>query len=112
MEVYKVKLTFTEDLLGTVPLNKEIYKEHVAKQVEADDLGEELSTIEELEEKGTTGFHKVDGQPVLYDYVCRGFLKAACGAMRRLEDSKSRGLKAYKRIIDQLVFVKPRKIPV
>jgi len=65
-----------------------------------------------MEEKGWTGFHMVDDQPILYDYVVKGFLKAACGAMRRVRGSESTGVRAYKKIIDGLLFVYPRTIPL
>lgn len=114
---YKVKATFQEDLLGTVPLNKEIYTDHIATKKEdltGEALEQELSTVmEKLDEKGKTGFHRLpDDTPVIYDYVIRGFMKDACGMMRRVQGSESSKLKAYKRVIDGLVFVMPRMIEI
>lgn len=115
MDRYKVKLTFTEPILGTVPKDPEVYRQHV--QSKAADLGDELaaqeiSTIERVEEKGWTGFHKEDGQPILYDYVIKGYFKDACGMLRRATGTKSAKVKAYKKVIDGLVFVSPRQIPL
>lgn len=114
---YKVKATFQEDLLGTVPLNKEIYSDHIAtkkEELSGEHLDQELSTVmEKLDEKGKTGFHRLpDGTPIIYDYVIRGFMKDACGMMRRVDKSESSKLKAYKRVIDGLVFVMPRQIEI
>ena len=114
---YKIKATFQEDLLGTVPLNKEIYTDHIAtkkQDISGEALKQELSTVmEKLDEKGKTGFHRMeDGTPIIYDYVIRGFMKDACGMMRRVEGSESKKLTAYKRVIDGLVFVMQRKIEI
>lgn len=120
MDRYKVKLTFTEQLLGTVPLNKKVYAEHGpgALGIEAgaltlEGLEEELATIEEPEEeeeKTWTGFHTENGQPFLYGYVISGFFKETCSALRRDADWLSKGLRAHKKVIDGLVFIEPRKI--
>lgn len=115
MEIYKLTLIFTEPLLGTVSLDPEIYAAWIAKNVpDAKSLKEELETLgtEEVLEKGTTGFHRVDGVPILYDYVIKGFLKDACSMLRRVSDTLSHGIRAYRKIIDGLVFVTPRRIPI
>lgn len=118
---YKVKLTFTENVLGTVPLDEEIYESYIAtkkaKAAESNGVGlteeeveEELGSIDE--DKGKTGFHTMDdGTPFLYDYVIRGFFKSAAGMLRRVSGTKSSKITAYKKIIDGLVFVDQRKIP-
>lgn len=111
---YRVKLTFTEPLLGTVPKDPEIYAGYVAGKAALTDeaLAEELATVEKVEEKGWTGFHKLDGKPILYDYVIKGFFKDACGMLRRVKDTRSSKIRAYKKIIDGLVFIDPRQIPI
>lgn len=115
MNTYQVTLTFTEPLLGTVPKDPEVYGTYITGR--AADLGDEeaaqeMETVETVEEKGWTGFHKLEGQPIIYDYVIRGFLKAACGALRRVPGTRSYKIRAYKKIIDGLVFVDPRQIPI
>jgi len=114
METYHVKLTFTEEILGTVPKDPDIYAGYIADKAALDDeqLAEELATVERIEEKGWTGFHALDGKPILYDYVIKGFLKDACGMLRRVSDTKSSKLRAYKKVIDGLVFASPRRIPL
>lgn len=109
--LYDVTLTFKTDILGTVPLNKEIYVDFIASKPDAPPKAVEEADTIALEEKGKTGFHRMaDGSPALYDYVIKGFLKDACGMLNRVEDSLSKKLKAYKRVIDGLVFIEPRLI--
>ena len=115
MDTYRVQVTFVEPLLGTVPKDKDIYAGYIASIAALTDeaLAEELETVPVVEEKGWTGFHTLEnGQPALYDYVVKGFFKDACGMLRRTRGSESAKLKAYKKIIDGLVFVKPRRIPL
>ena len=114
MDKYKVKLTFTEPILGTVPKDPDVYAAHIATRAALDDeqIAEELATVEKMEEKGWTGFHKMDNAPFLYDYVIKGFFKDVCGMLRRATGTKSSRLTAYKKVIDGLVFVKERRIPI
>ena len=112
MDRYRVTLTFTEPLLGTVPLNKELYDDYIASKAPQGEAPDELHSIEELTKKGTTGFHQVDGTLVLYDYVIKGFCKDACSMLRRVTGSRSSKLQAFKKVIDGLVFVQPRQIPI
>jgi len=109
---YDVELTFTEALLGTAPLDKEIYTTYIAEKkadLASDDLNDEVDTLNE--DKGVTGFHTdPDGHPFLYNYMIRGFFKDACGMLRRSKETRSSKITAYKKIIDGLVFVYPRHI--
>lgn len=112
MKTYRVKVEFTEPILGTVPKNKEIYRDFIASKATLDDeaLAEELDTVEHAEESGWTGFHTDEGGPFLYDYVLKGFFKDACSMLRRVPGTRSKAITAYKKIIDGLIFTKPRKI--
>lgn len=107
-----VKLTFTTDLLGTVPANKKIFTDYIADEnLDETKLAQELDTIkEDLGQKGLTTFHMVGDDPILYAYVIKGFFKDACGMLRRVKGTLSSGIKAYKKEIDGLVFVTPRQI--
>jgi hypothetical protein len=113
-EIYDVRLTFTEPLLGTAPLNEEVYTDFVASKAANGSTDDELETltVDQAIEKGTTGFHRLDGAPILYDYVLKGFFKDACGMLRRDGESRSAKLTAYKKIIDGLLFIEPRRIPI
>jgi len=108
---YNIKFTFTEDLLGTAPMDEEVYSTFIASRAPAGEAADEIDTISDGE-KGKTGFHKLDGQPILYDYVIKGFLKDACGMLRRNKETRSSKLTSYKKVIDGLVFVTPRRIPI
>lgn len=114
MDTYTIKLTFTEPILGTITKDPEVYKNYIAGKAALEDeaIAEELETVGKIEERGWTGFHQLDGKPVLYDYVIKGFFKDACGMLRRASDTKSAKLKAYKRVIDGMVFVGPRRIAI
>ena len=111
--MYNVTLTFTEPLLGTAPLDKEIYSTYIAEKRVGNGSAfptDELDTIQE--DKGKTGFHRVNGQPILYDDMIKGFFKDTCGLLSRVEGTQSTKLKAYKKIIDGLVFIHPRQLPI
>lgn len=114
MDKYKVELTFTEPILGTTPKDKEIYTTYIGGKAALTDeqLAEELATVEKVEEKGWTGFHMLNGKPLILDYVLKGVFKGACGALRRVSDTKSAKIRAYRKIIDTLVFIYPRRIPL
>ena len=113
MEKYRVTVTFTEPLLGTAPLNRQLYTDYIADSAPSPEaVEEEVMTIDEAMEKGTTGFHRLDGQPIIYDYVVKGFFKDAAGMLRRVKGTNSSKVTAYKKIIDGLMFVKPRQIPL
>jgi len=108
---YRVTLTFTEPLLGTAPMDADVYTNYIAEKkadLTPDELNDEVDSLNE--DKGVTGFHAQDGRPFLYDYMIRGFFKDACGMLRRAQGTASSKLTAYKRIIDGLVFVDERRI--
>lgn len=117
MSKIKVKVTLIEDILGTLPADPEIYKSYIAsKAPDARTITEEIEAVgqEELYNKGMTVFPRdistEDKLPFLYNYVVKGFFKNACSAMRDADNSLSADLKAYKKKIDNNVFVFPRKI--
>ena len=115
---WKVQLKFLEDILGAVPLDDEIYSSYIATKREKIDkdplpqntIDEELASI--VEEKGITGFHMQDNVPIFYDYVFKGFMKEACGAMRQVPKTESSKFTNYKKRITLLLFPTPRKVPI
>lgn len=111
-----VKLTFTDDLLGTSSDNPELHREFIAsKAPDAAKMEEEVTSlgVEAVEEKSMTVFPKMaDGTPYLWDYQIRGFFKEICGAMRGIPGTKSSKVKAYKKKVDNTIFVEPREIPL
>ena len=115
MKRIHVKVTYTEELLGTASANPEIHSEFVAsKAPDAPSMEEEVASIgaEAVEGKSITVFPRVDGEPVTWDYQWKGFFKDSCGMLRRGDKTESAKIKAFKKEIDGLIFVEPRAIPL
>lgn len=116
MKELKVKLTFTEPILGTSPSNEDIYRDFIGSKAEdAATVEDEVKAlgVDAVVEKGMTVFPKLDdGTPYLYDYQIKGFFKDTCGGLRKVKGTVSSGIKAYKKEIDKLVFVAERRIPL
>ena len=111
-----IKLTFTDDLLGTSSGNPDIHREFIAsKAPDAQKMEDEVAAlgVDAVEEKSMTVFPRLaDGTPFLYDYQIRGFFKEICGAMKAISGTKSSKIKAHKKKIDNTIFVEPREIPL
>ena len=116
MKEMKVKVTFFEELLGTASNDPEIHKEFIAsKAPDAPSREEEVEAlgVDEVVEKAKTVFPKdKDGTPIMWDYQVKGFFKDTCSALKKVADTKSSKMKAHKKEIDGLIFVKERKIPI
>ena len=116
MEKIKVRLTFTESILGTSPNNSEIFREYIASKAPNTATEEEecdALALNEQAEKGTSVFPRTeDGRPFIYDYQIKGMFKDACSMLSRLKNgNESSKIKAYKKVIDGLIFPAPREIP-
>ena len=111
-----VRLTFLESILGTSPANKDVYRDFIAtKAPDANTVEYEVAAlgVEAVVEKGMTVFPRLDdGTPFFYDYQIKGFFKDTCGGLRRVKGTLSSGVKAYKQVIDKLIFPEPRTIPI
>lgn len=121
-----VRITLTEAMLGTSPADKEIYSSYIGSNApDAQTLEEEIAAlgVDAVAEKGMTVFPRdEDGNPALYDYQIKGFMKDACQMLNRLTKKDENGkkitqnasgkMKAYKKEIDGLIFVSPRMIPI
>ena len=128
METIKVKLTLTEGLLGTSPMNEEVYRDFIgSKAPDAATVEDEVAALgaDAVIEKGMTGFPRDEaGRPFLYDHQIKGFFKDACSMLSRVagkdpETGKKRKdvnesgkLTAFKKVIDGMIFPAPRRIPV
>lgn len=126
MKTIKVKLTTTEGMLGTSPFNEEIYRDFIgSKSPDAATVEEEVAALgaDAVTEKGMTGFPRdEDGKPFVYDYQIKGFFKDACSMLNRVGGKDENGKKkklnesskltAFKKIIDGMIFVSPRQIPI
>jgi len=118
----KVRLTLVEEMLGTSCSNPEVHEEFIAsKSADKVKIKEELEALpaEVLIEKSLTIFPRDEnGNPFLYDYQIRGFLKNFLGTKVEFgplvlkvgkKDYKFSKW-TYKRLVDNYVFVKPRRI--
>lgn len=116
MEDMRVRLTFTESLLGTSPANEDLYRDFIAtKAPDPSTVEDEVAAlgVDEVVEKGMTVFPRTpEGDPFLYDYQIKGFFKAAAKALKQVPKTRSAGLKAFKKKIDTLIFPGPRCIPI
>ena len=110
----KVKITLLEEMLGTGNANAAIHEEFIAsKAPDAPKLKEEVEAIgaEAVEEKAKTIFPKdEDGIPFLWDYQVKGYFKGTCGFLRSVSGTESSKLKNYKKRLDGLLFVEPRRV--
>lgn len=116
MKELKVKITFIEPLLGTASGNPEVHSTFIAsKAPDAPSREEEVEALgaEEVEKKEMTVFARTaTGKPCLWDYQIKGFFKNACYNLKSVPNTKSENIKAYKKIIDGLIFIRERQIPI
>lgn len=103
------RICFLTKMLGTVPKNKEVYASFIAtKCPENESRDDEVETVKEVEEKGWTGFHQDDAGLFIYSYMVLGFLKNSLQVL--MENGVVKKIPAYKKWIDGLVFIYPRKL--
>ena len=121
MKKIKVRITFTEAVLGTWPSNQNIAREFIAsKSPDANTIEDEVAALgaDAVADKGMTVFPRNEnGEPALYDYQIKGFFKDSCGMLGRIGGKTETGKKkavnesgkltAYKNLIDGLTFVIP-----
>jgi len=105
MKEKQITIILSEPMLGTVPKNKEVYASYIeTKKPESNDE-EETLTVEEIEEKGWTGFHKDETGLFVYDYFIKGFFKHAGTVLKNTV-----GVKNLKSKLDDYFFIFPRRI--
>lgn len=109
MKSMKVRITFTEPVLGTKPSDPEIHSTYVAsKAPDAKSIAEEVAAhgVEAVEEKGKTIFDKMeDGTPFIWDYQLKGFMKEAARTLKKVTGTKTSKATAYIKTVDNFVFV-------
>ncbi len=106
---YKLTIEFLEPILGSQP-TAQVASEFLAKRAGFDGMPEdEIESLPEALEKGTTIFPKKNGQPVIWDYQIKGFLKAAGQVLNGQVDG---GTKALRSKVNNLIFITPRQIPL
>ena len=110
MKDIKVKITFTDSILGSQPGDPEIHERFIAsKAPDATSREDEIASmgVEEFVERQMTYFYRTkDGKPCIKDYQIRGFFKAAAGAVNNMTDNTLKKLTAFKKKVDTLVFVR------
>lgn len=126
LKTMKVRLTFLEEVLGTLPNDEDIFRNFIARKApDAATIEDEVAAlgVDEVVDGKTTRFPRdKEGRPFLYDYQIKGFFKDACSMLaraaprdeegKRLPTSESAKLKAYRKIIDGLIFVYPRQVVI
>lgn len=121
----KLHFTFLSPILGTSSADPEIHKKFIAsKAPDAETREEEIARIgaTEYEEKSMTVFPRSlkTGQPVILPHQFKGFCKEACASLQKCKsDGKpepfakhSCGIKAFKKYIDQVVFLEQSEVPI
>lgn len=113
-KIIKVRMTFTEESLGTKAADPELFAAYIAsKHPKGTPQRDELDSAERSEIAGTTGFHRdAAGNPVVMDYQMKGYFKESAKFMREVPGSCSGYLVGFKTKIDGLIFVNPRMIPL
>lgn len=124
----KVRITFTNEVLGTCSANPDIHTKFIAsKAPDAETRDEELACLianEGLDaalENTMTVFPRLEGDPdvpIFFGYQFKGFFKEAAKMMKKVPNSQTSKMKAYLKEIDGLIFVMstlpdhPNDIPI
>ena len=110
MEVRRIKITLTDEMLGTNP-RPDVHEKFIGSNApNAETREEELEhlPVEEMVRNEMTTFYRDDdGNPAMACYHLCGFFKSACGFLRKVKGSQSEKIKAYKKTIDGLIKVYP-----
>jgi len=101
----EVKIKLATEMLGTVTKDPDVYKTYIESKKPEGVAEEEYLTVEKIEEKGWTGFHHDENGLFIYEYMIKGFLKAAGNVLKDIVK-----IKALRSKIDDYVFIAPRRI--
>jgi hypothetical protein len=120
IEILKCKATLIEEMLGTANADISVHEEYIASLApDAPSREEEVAAlgVEEVVNKSMTVFPRLPtGQPCMFDYQIKGFLKNAARVAARINGSVTKKTKAYIKILTDCVFVYAmdggRKIPL
>lgn len=105
---YRLTLTLTEDMLGTVPYDQNIYETFIETKKPKNIKDKESKTVpkpgDEEKGRGRTGFHRDPKQGLfLYNYVIKGFFKNAANVLKGEE-------RGHKSLVNDHLFVFPRRL--
>lgn len=117
MSKQRIRIIFVDDVLGTCSGDPELHDNYIAsKAPDAKTRAEEVEAlgVGNVIEKGMTIFQRDDdGNPIVYDYWVRGYIKAALKNVKKgWPKSECAKVKANKQTVDNQIFVTPRKIAV
>ena len=113
MKEMKVRIKFTNTILGTKPADPKIHSHFVAsKAPDAKTIAQELAaheaSIEDVEERTKTIFHKMeDGTPFIEAYQVKGFFKEAARTLKKVPGTLTSKTTAYLKKVDNFIFVSP-----
>jgi hypothetical protein len=128
IQAFKITLDYQELLLGTVPLNKDVYTDFVAQKaidagaITAATAAEEVVDVQEIADRGRTGFLTDEHGAYVLDYYVKGFLKETANVLkdqiapmhqRKKKDgteTEAKGIMAMKSKVENCLFVTPRKL--
>jgi len=116
MASMKIRFVYEEEVLGMTSANKDIYMRFFAdKAPDAPSREEEIAALgaDAVMEKSATIFPRdEEDNPIFWDYQIKGSFKDACGGLGRAKGTLSSRLPAQNKVIDNLVFVSPRKVKI
>lgn len=122
-QIFDCEIELTEDMLGTVPKNKELYSKYIQSKIDdlsEEDVADELSTVPEtaqsLEESGWTGFHvekDIEGNEkhFVFNYFIKGWIKDQAKTCKEFKSEKAeKAVKQLRSKIVRFVHIFPRRI--
>ncbi len=119
MQKLKLKLTFTEDILGSLNNNEKVFEEFHKPNAPPENQAEEAAAVVDPDskddaQKQTTVFPKAaDGSRFCWDYQVRGFFKEALTVGCELGEEVMKSLSKWtiKKTVDSMLFIEDRCIP-
>ena len=106
MKEVDVTIRLTSEMLGTVAMDQSIYTTWTESKKPTRYADEnESETVENMEDRGLTGFHKDENGLFIYNYMVMGFLKHAGNTLKEVVS-----VKALRSKLDNFCFVNPRRI--
>lgn len=110
VDTYQLKIIFLNPILGSQP-TRDVASTYIAGRHGMSLPEDEIETLPDALERGTTVFHKdKNDKPLLWDYQIKGFLKAAGQALNGPKNVS--GIKNLKSKVSTYVYVSPRLIPI
>lgn len=109
-KTYHLRITFEDEILATCGTN-EYFVTAMAKPDEAEAIKrttDEYDGIEEENRPMTVFPRDEEGNPFIYDYLIKGFIKNAAKAFNNIGGDHK--LTSYKSKIDGGVFIEPRQL--